>query len=112
MSDDNFISHLVLEVTLNGHRYFVEQASDGWVYLTRCMEKCGGCPHYEAEDCNEFSSDYIFKCDREDPDVPDCYDFCEYIRPEDYPEFTEDEVNMINRLIAENDPEYQDLIGR
>ena len=93
-------SHLC-EITLNSHRYFVEQASDGWVYLTRCMEECEGCPHYELEDCDEFSSDYIFTCDREKPDVPDTYDFNEHITAEEYPEFTAKEIDYINSLVDE-----------
>lgn len=100
MRENNVIEHPVCEITLNGHRYFLELAK-GWVYLTRCMEECEGCPHYEAEDCNEFSSDYIFECDREDPDVPDCYDFCAHITTEDYPEFTVEEISYINSLVDE-----------
>lgn len=98
---------ILTEIPLNGQRYFVEQ-DKGWLYLTRCLSECGGCEHYTT-DCKEHHADGDFYCDRERPDVPDTYDFCDYISTEDYPEFTEQEVQMINKLIAEDDPEWLEL---
>lgn len=102
---------LLETIKLQGYEYFIEYDDSGNLFLTRCLSECGDCEHYET-DCHEHNyPDGDFYCDRERPDVPDTYDIYDYISEEDYPELSEDERQRINKLLANADPEFRELLN-
>lgn len=92
-------------IRISTYEYAIE-LSRGWVHLTRYLSECTRCPHQSV--CKTWTADYTYSdCDYVALSINGCllsdtYDFDKEITQEEYPEFSKDEVTILNEIITDH----------